>query len=99
VKLSGRGWLSCVKVVFANIHIVLRIHINISYLNVQMIHIFTFKTYFATNSLIVLFSLEYLETENSVAASACVSVHPFICMETFGLHWMGFNKMRHLRIV
>jgi len=42
-----------------------------------MIHIFTFKTYFATNPLTVLFSLEYLETENSIAASACVcpSIH------------------------
>jgi len=28
VKLSDRGWLFCVKAVFANIHIVLRIHIN-----------------------------------------------------------------------
>jgi len=81
IKFSDRGWLSCVKALFANIHVVLRIHINISYLNVQMLHIFTFKIYFATNPLIVLFSLEYLETENNVAATVCVSVRPFICME------------------
>jgi len=68
VKLSDRGWLFCVKAVFANIHVVLRIHINISYLSVQMIHIFTFKTFFETNPLIVLFSLEYLETENNVVS-------------------------------
>jgi hypothetical protein len=64
-----------------------------------MIHIFTLRTYFATNLLIVLFSLEFLETENSVAASVCVSVHPFICMEQFGLHRMDFSKMRHMRIL
>jgi len=64
-----------------------------------MVHIFTFKTYFANNPLIVLFSLEYLEIENIVAASASVSVHPFICTEQFGLHWIGFNKMSHMRIV
>ena len=86
MKLSDRGWLFCVKAVFANIHVVIRIHINISYLYVQMVHIFTFKTYFANNPLIVLFSLEYLETENNVAASACVSVHSFISMEQLGLH-------------
>jgi hypothetical protein len=64
-----------------------------------MIHTFTFKTYFATNPLIVLFFLEYLEWENSVAASVCVSVHPSFCMGQFSLHSMNFDKMRHMGIV